>query len=78
MQETQVDPWVGKMPWRGKWQPLQYSCLENSMGRGACRAVDHGVTELDTTEQHMHTEKRERDFFRKIISPQSILARIQG
>ena len=21
MQETQVDPWVGKIPWRRKWQP---------------------------------------------------------
>ena len=48
------------------------------MGRGACWAVGHGVTELDTTEQHMHTKKRERDFLRKIISAQSILARIQG
>ena len=22
MQETQVDPWIGKIPWRGKWQPI--------------------------------------------------------
>ena len=22
-------PWVGKIPWRRAWQPLQYSCLEN-------------------------------------------------
>ena len=21
MQETQVDPWVRKIPWRRKWQP---------------------------------------------------------
>ena len=21
LQERQVDPWVGKMPWRKKWQP---------------------------------------------------------
>ena len=33
----------------GKW-PLQYSCLENSMDRGAWQATVHGVTkELDTT-----------------------------
>ena len=25
------DPRVGKIPWRGKGNPLQYSCLENSM-----------------------------------------------
>ena len=37
-------PWVGKIPWRRAWQPLQYSCLENPMDRGACRATDHSVT----------------------------------
>ena len=31
--------------------PLQYSCLENSMDRGAWWATVHGVTELDITEQ---------------------------
>ena len=29
------DPWVRKIPWRRKWQPLQHSCLENPMDRGA-------------------------------------------
>ena len=28
-------PWVGKIPWRRKCNPLQYSCLENSMDGGA-------------------------------------------
>ena len=37
------DPWVGKIPWRSKWQPLQYSCLENSMDRGAWRATVHWI-----------------------------------
>ena len=31
--------------------PLQDSCLENSMDRGAGQAIVHGVAELDTTEQ---------------------------
>ena len=35
-------PWVGKMPCRGKWQ-LKYSCLENSMDRGALWAAVCGV-----------------------------------
>ena len=25
------DPWVGKIPWEGNGNPLQYSCLENPM-----------------------------------------------
>ena len=32
--ETWVDPWAGKIPWRRECNPLQYSCLENSMDRG--------------------------------------------
>ena len=32
-----------------KGNPLQYSCLENSMDRGAWRATIHGVTESDLT-----------------------------
>ena len=38
----------------GNRSPLQYSCLENSMGRGAWQAIVHGVTESDTAE-HVHT-----------------------
>ena len=30
---------------------LQYSCLENSIDRGAWWATAHGVSESDTTEQ---------------------------
>ena len=30
------DRWVGKIPWRRAWQPLQYSCLGKPMDRGAC------------------------------------------
>ena len=30
--------------------PLQYSCLENPMNRGAWRVIAHGVAESNTTE----------------------------
>ena len=43
-------PGLGRSPKEGN--PLQYSCLENPMGKGARRATVHGVCkELDTTEQ---------------------------
>ena len=41
--DTWVQSLVGKISWRRKW--LQYSCLENSMERGAWQATVHGVTQ---------------------------------
>ena len=40
----------GRCPGVGNGNPLQYSCLENPMDRGAWRATVHKVAELDTTE----------------------------
>ena len=37
------DPWVGKIPGGGDGYPLQYSCLGNSMDRGAWGAMVHEV-----------------------------------
>ena len=40
----------GRSPREGNSNPLQSSCLENSMDRGAWQATVHGVTnESDTT-----------------------------
>ena len=38
----------GRSPGDGDGYPLQLSCLENSMGRGAWRATGHGVAESRT------------------------------
>ena len=49
-------PGSGRSPGEGNGNPLQYSCLENPMDRGACRATVHGFAESDTTEKvSMHT-----------------------
>ena len=37
-------PGWGRSPRVGNGNPLQYSCLENPMDRGAWRATVHGVT----------------------------------
>ena len=43
VQETQVQiPGSGRYPGEGNSNPLQYSCLENSMDRGPCWATVHG------------------------------------
>ena len=36
-------PGLGRSPGEGDGYPLQYSCLENSMDRGAWQAIIHGV-----------------------------------
>ena len=36
-------PGSGRAPGVGNGNPFQYSCLENSMDRGAGRATLHGV-----------------------------------
>jgi len=36
-------PGSGRSPGEGNGFPLQYSCLENSMDRGACWATVHGI-----------------------------------
>ena len=35
---------TGLIPGEGNGYPLQYSCLENTMNRGAWQATVHGIT----------------------------------
>ena len=42
-------PGSGRSPGEGNGNPLQYSCLENSMDRGAWRARVQGVTKSNMT-----------------------------
>ena len=49
-QETHSIPGLGKSPGEENGNPLQYSCLENSMDRGTWWTIVHRVAELDRTE----------------------------
>ena len=41
-------PGLGRFPGGGHGNPLQYSCLENPMDRGAWQAIVHRVTQSQT------------------------------
>ena len=41
-------PGLGRSPGGGHGNPLQYSCLENLMDRGAWRATVHGAAKSQT------------------------------
>ena len=41
-------PGLGKSPGEGNGNPLQYSCLEKLLGRGAWQATVHGATKSQT------------------------------
>ena len=46
------DPWVGKIPWRRKWQPTPVFSLGETHGqRSLVGYSPQGGKELDTTEQ---------------------------
>ena len=48
--DTDSIPGSGRSPGVGNGNPLQYSCLENSMDRGALEATVYGTAEWDMTE----------------------------
>ena len=56
-------PGSGRSPGEGNGNPLQYSCLENPMDRGAWWATVHGVANSQT---------RLRDFTHSLIGIKSI------
>ena len=41
-------PGLGRSPGEGNGNPLQYSCLENPMDRGAWQVIVHGVAKSQT------------------------------
>ena len=48
--ELGLIPGLARSPGESNDNPLQYSCLENSMDRGSGQATVHGIEELDTIE----------------------------
>ena len=46
--DTGLVPELGQSPGEGNGNPLQYSCLENSMDKGAWQATVRGVAKSQT------------------------------
>ena len=69
------DLWVGKIPWRGHDNPLQYSRLENPMDRGAWWITVHWVAESQTQLKRLCTHTPGNRYFSSVshISPLLIL-----
>ena len=55
-EDAGLTPGLGSSPGERNGKPLQYSCLENPIDRGAWQAAVQGVEALDMTERrHEHT-----------------------
>ena len=52
--ELGLIPGLGRSPGEGHGSPLQYSCLENPMDRGAWRATVHRVAKSQTQLCYFH------------------------
>jgi len=52
MQETEFNPWIGKIPWRRKWQPTPVFLPEKFHGqRSLVGCIPWGCKESDMIEQ---------------------------
>ena len=62
-------PGLGRSSGEGNGNPFQYSCLENSMDRGAWRATVHEVAESDISEwTHINIKLLFIQIFRNTVS----------
>ena len=52
------NPWVGNIPWRKQWQPLQCSCLENLLDRGGLQSIaSKRASKRLSTREHTHRDR---------------------
>ena len=73
--DTGLIPGWGRFPGGGNGNPLRYSCLENSMDRGAWWVTVHGATKRRTrvsarthTHTHTHTLHKIKNYSKLTIS----------
>ena len=54
VERRRFDPWVGKIPWRRKWQPTPVFLSGKSHGQRSLAAVVHQVAEVLVTEEQQY------------------------
>ena len=67
-------PGLRRAPAEGNGSPLQYSCLENPMNRGAWGATVHGVAKSQTRLKRLNTSTTDYGKGDGISSPQLCFA----
>ena len=55
LRDASLIPGLGRSPGRGRDNPLQNSCLENPMDRGAWKATVHRVAQSQTQLKQLRT-----------------------
>ena len=79
IRDTGSVPGLGRSSGEGNSNPLQYSCLENPMDRGAWRATVHGVAKSQT--QLEWNEEEEKPWAGELTGPLDLwvsLTRLQS
>ena len=59
LRDAGLTPGWGRSPGRGHGNPLQYSCLEYPMDRGAWQAIVHRVTKNQTGLKQFSTHEND-------------------
>ena len=66
-------PGSRRFPGEGNGSPLQYSCLQNLMDRGAWRSTVHGVTKSQMPLKRLSTDtKIDGEYLFSLLSPREL------
>ena len=58
-----MNPWAGKIPWRGHGSLLQHSCLENPVDRGTWQGIVPEVSKSQTWLKQLSTHTEVSTFY---------------
>ena len=65
IRDSGLTPGLGRSPGGGHGNPLQYSCLENPIDRGAWQAIVYGVTRVG---HHLVTKHHPQSIHGKLLN----------